>query len=97
MKARLIRVTVISEPPGMATRSRVPGRAKLWQTSACGLRRCNVVGDERSRLHEIVERLPEQELSLACQLLELLSHGSAALRTGRRTAFRPRTAPTTAK
>jgi hypothetical protein len=42
-----------------------------------------VAGDERSRLHEIVDRLPEQELSLACQLLELLSHGSAALRAGR--------------
>ena len=39
-------------------------------------------GDERSRLHEIVDRLPEQELALACQLLELLTHGSAALRRG---------------
>jgi hypothetical protein len=39
-----------------------------------------VAGDERSRLHEIVDRLPEQELSLACQLLELLTHGSGALR-----------------
>jgi hypothetical protein len=47
------------------------------------LRRCQVEGDERSRLHEIVDRLPEQELSLACQLLELLTHGSAALRAGR--------------
>jgi hypothetical protein len=41
-----------------------------------------VEGDERSRLHEIVDRLPEQELALACQLLELLTHGSAALRAG---------------
>jgi hypothetical protein len=41
-----------------------------------------VAGDERSRLHEIVDRLPEQELSLACQLLELLTHGSGALRAG---------------
>jgi hypothetical protein len=47
------------------------------------LRRCHVEGDERSRLHEIVDRLPEQELSLACQLLDLLTHGSAALRAGR--------------
>ena len=39
-------------------------------------------GDERSRLHEIVDRLPEQELELACQLLELLAHGRDALRTG---------------
>ena len=39
-------------------------------------------GDERSRLHEIVDRLPEQELALACQLLELLAHGRDALRTG---------------
>ncbi len=39
-------------------------------------------GDERRRLHEIVDRLPEQELALACQLLELLTHGSAALRRG---------------
>jgi hypothetical protein len=41
-----------------------------------------VEGDERSRLHDIVDRLPEQELALACQLLELLTHGSAALRRG---------------
>jgi hypothetical protein len=41
-----------------------------------------VEGDERRRLHEIVDRLPEQELALACQLLELLTHGSAALRRG---------------
>jgi hypothetical protein len=41
-----------------------------------------VEGDERSRLHEIVDRLPEQELALACQLLELLAHGRDALRTG---------------
>ena len=39
-------------------------------------------GDERTRLHEIVDRLPEEELALACQLLELLTHGSAALRRG---------------
>ena len=39
-------------------------------------------GDERSRLHEIVDRLPEHELGLACQLLELLVHGRDALRTG---------------
>ncbi len=39
-------------------------------------------GDERSRLHEIVDRLPEHELALACQLLELLTHGSDALRAG---------------
>ena len=39
-------------------------------------------GDERARLHEIVDRLPEQELGLACQLLELLTHGSVALRRG---------------
>ena len=39
-------------------------------------------GDERIRLHEIVDRLPEEELALACQLLELLTHGSAALRQG---------------
>ena len=38
--------------------------------------------DERGRLHEIVDRLPEQELALACQLLELLVHGAAALRPG---------------
>ena len=37
-------------------------------------------GDERSRLHEIVDRLPERELTLACQLLELLVYGGAALR-----------------
>lgn len=42
-----------------------------------------MAGDERSRLHEIVDRLPEAELSLACQLLELLMHGSAALRASR--------------
>jgi len=41
-----------------------------------------VEGDERSRLHEIVDRLPEHELGLACQLLELLAHGRDALRTG---------------
>ena len=46
-------------------------------------------GDERSRLHEIVERLPEQELSLACQLLELLTHGSAALRAGQEDGASP--------
>lgn len=39
-------------------------------------------GDDRSRLHEIVDRLPEHELALACQLLELLVHGRAALQTG---------------
>lgn len=39
-------------------------------------------GDDRSRLHEIVDRLPEQELELASQLLELLTHGRDALRTG---------------
>ena len=46
-------------------------------------------GDERRRLHEIVERLPEQELALACQLLELLTHGSAALRRGTPAAVLP--------
>ena len=39
-------------------------------------------GDERSRLHEIVDRLPEEEVPLACQLLELLTHGRAAVRAG---------------
>jgi hypothetical protein len=39
-----------------------------------------VEGNERSRLHEIVDRLPEQELGLACQLLQLLAYGGAALR-----------------
>ena len=39
-------------------------------------------GDDRSRLHEIVDRLPEQELALACQLLELLTLGRDALRAG---------------
>jgi hypothetical protein len=42
-----------------------------------------VASDERSRLHEIVDRLPEDELGLACRLLELLTHGSAALRAPR--------------
>jgi hypothetical protein len=41
-----------------------------------------VEGDARSRLHEIVDQVPEQELALACQLLELLIHGGAALRAG---------------
>jgi hypothetical protein len=36
------------------------------------------VGDERSRLHEIVDQLPEHELALACQLLELLARGGDA-------------------
>jgi hypothetical protein len=40
-----------------------------------------VVGDERSRLHQIVDRLPDEEVELACQLLELLARGGrAALR-----------------
>lgn len=39
-------------------------------------------GDARSRLHEIVDRLPVSELELAGQLLELLMHGRAALRFG---------------
>ena len=38
------------------------------------------MADERSRLHEIVDQLPEQELGLACQLLELLARGRDALR-----------------
>jgi len=37
------------------------------------------VGDERSRLHEIVDQLPESELALACQLLELLARGRGPL------------------
>jgi hypothetical protein len=36
------------------------------------------VVDERSRLHEIVDRLPEGELALARQLLELLARGRGA-------------------
>jgi hypothetical protein len=40
-----------------------------------------VSSDERSRLHEIVDRLPEHTLGLAQQLLELLTDGSASLRT----------------
>jgi hypothetical protein len=39
-----------------------------------------VASDERSRLHEIVDRLPEHTLGLAVQLLELLTDGSASLR-----------------
>ena len=37
------------------------------------------MGEERSRLHEIVDQLPEGELALACQLLELLARGRDAL------------------
>ena len=36
------------------------------------------MGDERSRLHEIVDQLPEGELALAAQLLELLARGRDA-------------------
>lgn len=36
------------------------------------------MGDERSRLHEIVDQLPEGELALARQLLELLAQGRGA-------------------
>jgi hypothetical protein len=39
-----------------------------------------VASDERSRLHEIVDRLPGHTLGLALQLLELLSDGSSTLR-----------------
>ena len=39
------------------------------------------MGDERSRLHEIVDQLPEGELALARQLLELLARGRDALPT----------------
>ena len=39
-----------------------------------------MASDERSRLHEIVDRLPEHTLGLALQLLELLTDGSASLR-----------------
>lgn len=38
----------------------------------------NVAANERSRLHEIVEALPDDELSVARQLLELLAKGRAA-------------------
>ena len=38
------------------------------------------MGDERSRLHEIVDQLPEDQLALASQLLELLARGPDALR-----------------
>jgi hypothetical protein len=39
-----------------------------------------VASDQRSRLHEIVDRLPEHALGLALQLLELLTDGSSSLR-----------------
>jgi hypothetical protein len=39
-----------------------------------------VASEERSRLHEIVDRLPEHALGLALQLLELLIEGSSSLR-----------------
>ena len=39
-----------------------------------------MASDERSRLHEIVDRLPEHTLGLALQLLELLTAGSSSLR-----------------
>ena len=39
-----------------------------------------MAGDERSRLHEIVDELSEEELTVARQLLELLSRGLAAPR-----------------
>ena len=35
-------------------------------------------GDERRRLHEIVDGLPDNELSVARQLLELLAKGRAS-------------------
>ncbi|MGE3269928.1 MAG: hypothetical protein AB7P40_14345 [Chloroflexota bacterium] len=37
------------------------------------------MADERRRLHEIVDQLPEKELGLACQLLDLLTRGREAL------------------
>jgi hypothetical protein len=39
-----------------------------------------VASNQRSRLHEIVDRLPEHALGLALQLLELLTDGSSSLR-----------------
>ncbi len=39
------------------------------------------MGDDRSRLHQIVDELPEDELSVARQLLELLARGRAAPRS----------------
>ena len=39
-----------------------------------------MAGDERSRLHEIVDGLAEEELPVALQLLELLARGLAAPR-----------------
>jgi hypothetical protein len=36
------------------------------------------VGDDRSRLHQIVDELPEEELAVARQLLELLARGRVA-------------------
>jgi hypothetical protein len=39
-----------------------------------------VAGDERSRLHQIVDELAEEELPIARQLLELLAKGLAAPR-----------------
>jgi hypothetical protein len=39
-----------------------------------------VASDDRSRLHEIVDRLPGHTLGLALQLLELLTDGSSTLR-----------------
>jgi hypothetical protein len=37
------------------------------------------VGDDRSRLHQIVDELPEDELAVARQLLELLARGRATV------------------
>src|SRR4051794_1358390 len=41
---------------------------------------CYVEGDNRSRLHEVVDALAEDELPIARQLLELLARGLATSR-----------------
>src|SRR4051794_11752161 len=84
MKARLQRVTVI----GGSSFKHATGHDLACQAYSvqgrCGRlparrhRRCSVEGDDRSRLHQMIDELSDEELPVARHLLDLLSRGLAS-------------------